>query len=225
MEIKEQNENKLIIENRLTDSLLSPRMLIVFMSSSVLLLFLFLAPGTRQSIPFLIGLAIAVIAIWSLSTSAMIFNCTFDRETETILVQTRSPWQFFIPRTETIHFRDVKGLWFGKQEKTSPKLELLLKSTSIRFAGEVESKFAENIADFLAVPLYIKIDNERLTRLPKALTDKDVKATVTFCSKCGAPLPRIYPGQKNVKCTHCGMTMFLEWNEKLTSYKSSYESE
>jgi DNA-directed RNA polymerase subunit RPC12/RpoP len=223
--IKKQNESKLITENSLTDYLLSPQMIIAFMGSSVLLLFLSIDPGTRKFIPFLIGLAIAVIVIWSLSTSAMIFNCTFDRETETILAQMRSPRQFFIPRTETIHFRDVKGLWFGKQEKTSPKLELLLKSTSIRFAGEVDSKFAENIADFLAIPLYIEIDNERVTRLPKALTDKDVKVTVTFCSKCGAPLPRIYPGQKNVKCTHCGMTMFLEWNEKLTSYKSSYESE
>jgi hypothetical protein len=221
MEIKEQNENGLIIDNNLRDYLLSPMALIVFMSSSVFLLFLSLAPGTRQFIPFLIGLAIAVIIIWALGTSAMIFNCTFDRETETILAQMRMPRQFFIPRTETIHFRDVKGLWFGKQEKGFPKLELLFESDSIRFAGEVETKFAETVADFLGIPLYIEIDNERVTRLPKTLTDDNVKVIVTFCSKCGAPLPPIEAGMMNVKCNHCGMTMVISWSDGMISYKAS----
>ena len=225
MEIKEQNENRLVIENSLASFLFTPQTMISGIFLIFYLLAIFADPKKREVIPFLIVVAIVGIVIWSLIVGGMIFNCIFDRETETVLAQTRVPWQLFISHNRKIHFQDVKSLLFKKSGRDNPKLFLQLESASIRFAGEGDSKVAEAIADFLGIPLYIELDNERVTRLPKALTDDDVTVTVTFCSKCGAPLPKIYPGQKNVKCTHCGMTMFLEWNEKLTSFKSSYENE
>jgi hypothetical protein len=220
MEVKEQNENKLVIENSLATQLTSPEAILGFIGGSVLLLFMLISLEYRPMLPFLVVAGIIGVLFWVVAAEGVIYNCVFEKETETILADIRTPWPIWVSHITKIPFRDVDSLTLKKTGKENPKLLLHLEATSIRFAGKGESYTAERISDFLGVPLYIEIDNERVTRFHQTAADDTGKVTPTFCIKCGAPLPPITAGMMNVKCAHCGMTMVISWSEGKISYKA-----
>jgi hypothetical protein len=220
MEVKERNESTLVIENSIAMQLSSPEAILGFIGGSVLLLYMLIDPETRPMLPFLVIAGIVGVMFWVGGAEGVIYNCVFEKGTETILADIRTPRPIWVSHITKIPFRDVDSLTLKKSGKEYPKLLLHLEATTIRFAGKGESYTAERISDFLGIPLYIEFDNERVTRLPKTAADDTGKVTPTFCIKCGAPLPHIETGMKNIKCSHCGMTMVISWSEGSISYKS-----
>lgn len=219
MEMKEQNENRLVYETDFVLYIFRPENILIVIAFVVF--FIGSIPsGPTFRIPFWWIFVFIAVFVWAIVNNEIIFDCTIDKESEVILAKVRAAWRLGIPRIIKISFHEVNNLVLQKTGKWDPKLYLQLESKTISFAGKGTAQLAEEISDFLEVPLYIELESERVTRLPFKANAEDVGISATPCPKCGAPLPRIYPGLNNVKCTHCGMTMLLEWNEKLTSFRS-----
>ena len=221
MEIKEQNENRIVLQTDLIFYVFKPEyFLSAFAWIIIGILIFYPMPDMISFLPPWWMVMIVVIVVWAIASGETIFDCTFDKRSETIFAKTRAPWRMGIPLSKKISFHDVKGLLLFASERGKSTLQLQLKSTTYPFVSGGTAQLAEDICDFLGVPLIIDMGSERVTRIPFKATAEDVGITATPCPKCGAPLPRIYPALQNVKCAHCGMTLLLEWNEKLTSFRT-----
>lgn len=221
MEIKEQNENRLVLETDFVLHIFKPEYIFgavawaIFGMSS-----LFSDPESPKFLPPWWMVTIIVIVVWAIASGDVIFDCIFDKNSKTIFARTRAAWRLGIPVNKRIQFHEVQRLLLNASGRGKSTLLLQLNSKTYPFAGSATALLAEDMCDFFGVPLIIDLGSERVTRLPIRATTEDVGISATPCPKCGAPLPPIYPALQNIKCAHCGMTMFLEWNERMTSFRS-----
>jgi hypothetical protein len=172
----------------------------------------------------IIGLGVIILLGWfllSISYPELVHETAFDRDTQTITMTLRSPWTLWVPHTKVITFADIIGINLKLGEDEQATLHMRLKEKIwVRFAGTTSMKSAETISKFIKSPLRIQMNNEIITHIPWS-DDKQATPVPTPCAKCGAPLPIIEPGMTNLKCSHCGMTMVITWNEGKVSYKAS----
>lgn len=221
MEVIEHNENRLVIGTDFVLYVLNPSSVLVVLAIAIgICIFTFNASDLLFPLSTFGSVALVIFVAWVVASGETIFDCTFDKASQVISTRLRAAWRLGIHLNKKIPFHEVTGLLLVTPGRGKPTLHLQLKSTSYPFAGNVTAQLAEDVCDFLGTPLIIEVGRERVTRLPFKANAEDVGISATPCPKCGAPLPRIYPGLSNVKCTHCGMTMLLEWNEKLTSFRS-----
>ena len=173
---------------------------------------------------FIIASIVVILMIWLFVSISFdienAYQAIFDRDAQIMTVTSRSPWLIWLPRKKTFQIKNLAYITLSKSDEKSPRLCLFFKGgLEITFAGSATADAAETISRFLKIPLRIEMDEQRITHMPW-VSDKEGNPLPTPCAKCGAPLPLIEAGMKNIKCTHCGMTMVIEWNGDRLSYKA-----
>lgn len=178
-----------------------------------------------------IGKYIAIIAILILGWEAMslffgsdeAYDCFIDKEEKTITVTTRTPAIFWIPRRYKYKVQNIKSISFGNYSETEKRVRLNFNSgEQIIFVGSAAAKIVEKISYHLQVPMQIELGDEHITHIPWEVGESEIIPTP--CASCGAPLPKIDHHAQNIKCTHCGMTMVIQWQDGKMSYKKADKS-
>jgi hypothetical protein len=136
-------------------------------------------------------------------------------------------WQltFWVPKTRNFPVKNIKEIVLGSYFETDKRLMINFKSgNQAVFTGSSSIKDAEKISTALQIPLQIDLSGERITYIPWDIQSVS-SLTPTPCTKCGAPLDKILPDMKNIKCDHCGIIMIIEWRGQKLSYKPQSDND
>jgi DNA-directed RNA polymerase subunit RPC12/RpoP len=148
-----------------------------------------------------------------------VYIASIDRRRQFLTITEKWQLTFWVPKTRNFPVKNIKEIVLGNYFETEKRLMINFKSGyQAIFTGSAGIKDGEKISTALQIPLQIDLSGERITYIPWDIQSIS-SLTPTPCTKCGAPLGKILPDMKNIKCDHCGITMIIEWRGQKLSYK------
>jgi hypothetical protein len=146
-----------------------------------------------------------------------VYFCRFDKLTRKMYLIKRDPFTFWFPRKSAFQFDGLASIVFSENIDNEKKLTLDFKNDEqISFAGSASMRIAEAVSNTLRIPLRIRLGDEYIVHVPWM---SGASLIPTPCLSCGAPLPKIEFEARNAKCSHCGMTMVIQWEKDRFSYR------
>jgi len=217
-----EDENKIVIEAGLAGAVFP----FLDKASRVLVIFGFLAYGIILEVDGILGVVIALFALilgWELMSliegRAEVFYCLIDKSNKIITISKGHPRLFWRPTKAIYKFEDLKSITLGGDDDMERKLSFGLRGDyGVTLAGSVSVTTAETISKTLQIPLKLKFGDEYLVHVPWEPNRKS-NLIPTPCLSCGASLPKIDKGVQSAKCSHCGMTMVVQWEKDRFSYR------
>lgn len=148
-----------------------------------------------------------------------VYVASIDRRRQFLIITEKWQLTFWVAKTRNIPVKNIKEIVLGSYFETDKRLMINFKSgNQAVFTGSASIKDSEKISTTLQIPLQIDLSGERITYIPWDI--QSVSSLIpTPCTKCGAPLGKILPDMKNIKCDHCGIIMVIEWRGQKLSYR------
>jgi hypothetical protein len=199
MQIKNRDENSLILELDFIEDFIKPVNFLLFFGFVFLIISTF--ANTADLSLFNFFLAILVLVILISIQGEGVYQCKFTKPRNTVIMVIHSPLMLWFPQSRELPLDNINQVKILLHTKTGRAYAL---------AGKGTAEVAEAISQFLEIPLHVQLDSEIIIQIPEKLR-VDLQLLSTPCPSCGAPLPKIEQNSTSVRCSHCDMTSIIRW--------------
>jgi hypothetical protein len=146
-------------------------------------------------------------------------ECVFDKRSGNLSIVSRPIWRLFLPETHTYSLREITEivLYEGGLRELSAAIVLASGKRVLltpAFKGKpAVAHAAQNLCEFLNIPMQINLGMERILKVPAGLSTAARLVPLT-CAKCGGRLPAITREKDDVWCVSCGTNLRVVWERK-----------
>ncbi|MCP4367316.1 MAG: hypothetical protein GY797_04255 [Deltaproteobacteria bacterium] len=214
MEIQQQSEDKLVLKAGLLDIIPLSNILWGYVLLTVFLIPYIVEYSRLGNILLTFDLGLIII-FWIASLGLLLVKAfgvekeySFDKVLKKLVVKTQI---FHWSLNKEYSLESVKTVFL---KSNNNGLNILRLKT---FMGKDISlntcifELAEQVSQFLELPLQFKLGEEKVIRFPKQTTIREPGIFALNCSQCGGQLPVVKIQETHVICEFCQTASRLEW--------------